>query len=51
MTNFRRLAKALHRVVVVCTLLFGALAGLVAYGRRPLVPYTGAARSLLQPAH
>jgi hypothetical protein len=33
------------------TLLFGLLAGLVAYGRRPQAPYTGMARSVLQPAH
>jgi uncharacterized membrane protein len=33
------------------TLLFGALAGLVAYGRRPQVPYAGAARPVLWLAH
>jgi hypothetical protein len=33
------------------TLLLGVLATLVAYGRRPQVPHTGAARSVLQPAH
>lgn len=33
------------------TLLFGALAGLVAYGRRPSVPHAGTVRSVLQPAH
>ncbi len=33
------------------TLLFGLLAGLVAYGRRPTDLHVGAARSVLQPAH
>jgi hypothetical protein len=33
------------------TLLFGLLAALVAYGRRPLVPHAGVAHSVLQPAH
>ena len=33
------------------TLLFGLLAGLVAYGRRPQMPYAGMTRSVLQPAH
>ena len=33
------------------TLLFGLLAGLVAYGRRPQVTHAGPARSMLQPTH
>jgi peptidoglycan/LPS O-acetylase OafA/YrhL len=33
------------------TLLFGLLAALVAYGRRPQVLSTGMPRSVLQPAH
>ena len=33
------------------TAAFGLLAALVAYGRRPLVPLAGVARSVLQPAH
>ena len=33
------------------TLVLGLLAALVAYGRRPQLPQTGVARSVLQPAH
>jgi hypothetical protein len=33
------------------TLLLGLLAAAVAYGRRPQLPHTGVARSVLQPAH
>ena len=33
------------------TLLFGLLAGLVAYGRRSPQPHASTARSILQPAH
>jgi DoxX-like family len=38
-------------VLALIDLVIGLLAALVAFGRRPQVPYTGMARSVLQPAH
>jgi hypothetical protein len=39
------------KLITLPTLLFGVLAGLVAYGRRPSDLHIGAARSTFQPAH
>lgn len=38
-------------VLALIDVVIGVLAALVAYGRRPLAPHAGVARSVLQPAH